>query len=86
VSLERNVRLGMDAWCVVEVEEEGPLSPRLAVVGTFGIPVSLEGLGVCHFWAWSCRIDELVMDLNYRMGPCGKVSRELRSCNGDLQN
>lgn len=76
----------MDARCVVEVEEEGPLYPHLAVVGTFCIPVSLAGLGVCHFGAWSCRIGELVMDLNYRMGPCGTVSRELRSCNGDLQN
>jgi hypothetical protein len=66
------------------VEEVSPLSPHLAVVGTFYSPVLFGELGVCHFGAWAFRIDELVMDLNYRMGPCGTVSRELRSCNGDL--
>ena len=83
VSLERKVRLDMDAWRVME--EEGPLSPHLAVVGTFYSLASFEGLGVCHFGPWARRIDELVVDINYRMGPCGTVSRELRGCDGGLQ-
>jgi hypothetical protein len=70
VSLERNVCF--DAWWL----EEGPLSPHLAVVETCYNPESLEGLdilGVYHFEAWARRIDEIVMDLNYGMGPCGTV-------------
>jgi hypothetical protein len=71
VGLERSVCFEMDAWKV----EGGPLSPHLAVVGTYS-PASFEGLvvlGVCHFEAWARRVDEIVMDLNYRMGPCGTV-------------
>jgi hypothetical protein len=79
-SVERNV---CHAW----LAEEGRLSPHLAVVELYGNPGSFEGLGMvgeCHFGAWARRIEELVIDLSYRMGPCGTVE-ELRSCDGDLQ-
>ena len=52
------------------------MSPHLAVVELYGNPESFEGLeivGECHFGAWARRIEELVMDLSYRMGPCGTV-------------
>ena len=56
--------------------EESPLSPHLAAVGLYDNPVSFEGfeiLGECHFGAWAGRIEELVMNLSYCMGPCGTV-------------
>jgi len=67
--VERNV-------CLAYLAEEGPLSPHLAVVELYDNPASFEGLeivGECHFGAWGRRIEELVMDLSYRMGPCGTV-------------
>jgi hypothetical protein len=67
------------------VEEGGSLSPHLAVVGPDYSPASFEGLDAYHLGACAPRIDELVMDLNYCMGPCGTVNREWRSCNGDLE-
>ena len=70
VNLEKNVCFGW--WWV----EKGPLSPHLAAVGLYDNPVSLEGfeiLGECHFGAWASRMEELVVDLSYRMDPCGIV-------------
>ena len=67
--VEKNVCFG---WWV----EEGPLSPHLAAFGLYDSPVSFEGfeiLGECHFGAWASRIEELGLDLSYRMGPCGIV-------------
>lgn len=67
--------LGKNVWFGWWVGK-GPLSPHLAVVGLHDNPVSFEGfetLGECHFGAWASRIEELVMDLNYRTDPCGTV-------------